>query len=631
MSHRELVIHESWLRSRQYGVDAEVLVEDILEPTQLRILKKENEWLLQVATPTVERLYGWVRSQHSTVIISHANGHILCSIGDPQFMNDAEKVHLREGAGWSEHSRGTNAIGTSIAVQEPVSVVGDEHFCAVNRFLYCAASPVFDISGELAAVIDVSGYCKEYHPSVVHLVDFVSRQVEDELLVRNTERAVILELRPDEDRTVRGLIAFNEDWQVIGANREGRRVLNLIEPTYPCEIPYHLRELKLIFHSVHGRAMDSKRIYLEASGREPQWWTVSVFLDNRPMKLPTGVTVREKQRKTHAARRMPSKELHYTFADIYCRDPALSATLEAARRVAETDYTVLITGESGTGKEMLSQAIHAASLRRHGSFVAINCGGIAPTLLHSELFGYEPGAFTGAGRSGRPGKFELAHGGTLFLDEVAEMPEDMQVALLRVLQEKVITRLGGTKSTPVDVRIIAATNRDLWEQVQQGRFREDLYFRLLGVELRLPALRERTDRVELAEHFLERIGDERGTSGLRLSSEAKRWVESYAFPGNVRELYAVLRQAAFFAEDGEIRLEHFPAHVVNQRKQELEPKESATRLPSLQQVEYAAILQALRTTEGNISRAARLLGIGRNTLYRRLRKLEGQQASAGLE
>lgn len=628
MSERELVIRDSWLRSRQYGVDAEVLVEDILEPAQLKGLREEKEALLQVAKPIVERLYGWVRSQHSTVIVSHVNGYILYSIGDPQFMGDAEKIHLKEGAGWSERSRGTNAIGTAIAVQEPVSVVGDEHFCAVNRFLYCAASPVFDTSGQLAAVIDVSGYCKEYHPSVVHLVDFVSRQVEDELLLRNTGRGVVLELRPDGDRTARALLAFNEEGQVVGANREGLHVLNLGKIEDRSELPSFLINIKNILSLMKGGSFHPKRIQLELPGREPQWWTVSLFLDNRPIQVPARATVREKHRGADDLRG-PSTELRYTFADIFCRDPALSRTLDVARRVAGTDYTVLITGESGTGKEMLSQAIHAASPRRNGPFVAVNCGGVAPTLLHSELFGYESGAFTGAGRSGRPGKFELAHGGTLFLDEVAEMPEDMQVALLRVLQERVITRIGGNQSVPVDVRIIAATNRDLWELVQQGRFRGDLYFRLLGVELRLPALRERKDLAGLAEYFLERIGKEQGVPGLRLSPEAKRFVEEYTWPGNARELYAVLRQASFLAEDGEIRMEHFPAHVVNWQKRGgqrdgSEAGKPEMGLPSLQQVEYAAILEALRSTEGNVSRAARLLGIGRNTLYRRLRKLEGR-------
>ncbi|MBX6396576.1 MAG: sigma 54-interacting transcriptional regulator, partial [Alicyclobacillaceae bacterium] len=344
-----------------------------------------------------------------------------------------------------------------------------------------------------------------------------------------------------------------------------------------------------------------------------------------------GTTVREKQRETivnsdpRPDGQVFSSELRYTFADIYCKDPEFSRILELARQVSKTDYTVLITGESGTGKEMLSQAIHTASHRRHGPFVAVNCGGLAPTLLHSELFGYEAGAFTGAGRSARPGKFELAHGGTLFLDEVAEMPDDMQVALLRVLQERVIVRLGGKHPIPVDVRIIAATNQDLWERVQQGRFRSDLYFRLLGVELRLPPLRERKDRQELTEYFLERIKGELGISSLRLSPAAKRLVEEYPWPGNVRELYAVLRQASFMAKEGEIQVGHFPAHVVNWlRGHGSEPDKPKTQLKPLQEIEYAAILEALRTTDGNVSQAARLLGIGRNTLYRRLRKLEGK-------
>ncbi|MDI3257934.1 MAG: sigma-54-dependent Fis family transcriptional regulator, partial [Kyrpidia sp.] len=566
MCARNLILRDSWWRSREYGVQTDVLVEDILEPPQLKILKEEKEQLLQVVTPAMERLHGWVYSQHSTVMVSHVNGYILYSVGDPKFMSDAQKIHLKEGAGWSERSRGTNAIGTAAAVREPVSVVGGEHYCTVNRFLYCAAAPVFDTFGRLEAIIDVSGYCNEYHPSTVHLVDFVSRQVEDELLLRNPGRGIVFELRPEEDRAVRALIALNEEGRVVGANREGRRMLNLSEIESPHELPVELKNLNHALLGVSFRSFHSQRIQLEFPERRPQWYKISVLADNRPIQVSAGPVSKGKRGGADTASRMTSPELHYIFSDIYCRDPAFSRILDVARRVAGTEYPVLVIGESGTGKEMVSQAIHAASPRRSGPFVAINCGAIPPTLLHSELFGYEPGAFTGADRARRLGKFELAQGGTLFLDEVADMPIEMQVALLRVLQEGVLTRIGGTEPVPVDVRIIAASNEDLWARVQQGDFREDLYFRLLGVELRLPPLRARQDRIGLAEHFLERIGKEQGIPDLKLSPAVKRMMEEYPWPGNVRELYAVLRQAAFFAEGGEIRIEHLPVHMADRQK-----------------------------------------------------------------
>ncbi|WP_245553046.1 sigma 54-interacting transcriptional regulator [Brevibacillus massiliensis] len=224
----------------------------------------------------------------------------------------------------------------------------------------------------------------------------------------------------------------------------------------------------------------------------------------------------------------------YSFYDIYGRDEKFQAAIRLAKRAAATDYTVMLSGESGTGKDIVSQAIHLASMRSNKPYVAINCGAIPKSLLESKLFVYEAGAFTGAKQSGQPGKIEQAHGGTLFLDEIAEMPPEMQVALLRVLQDFTVTRIGGIKPIQVDVRIITATHADLWKNVQEGKFRADLFYRLQGVQVTLPPLREREDRLELAKLLLKGIGSELDQGPLSLTTAAERLIERYPWPGNVR-------------------------------------------------------------------------------------------------
>lgn len=281
----------------------------------------------------------------------------------------------------------------------------------------------------------------------------------------------------------------------------------------------------------------------------------------------------------------------------------------------------MLFGESGSGKDVVSQAIHLASERADKPFVAINCGAIPKSLLESELFGYEPGAFTGAKQTGQPGKFEQAHQGTLFLDEIAEMPSEMQVALLRVLQDFTVYRVGGTKPIHVDVRIITATHTDLWQKVQEGSFRADLFYRLQGVQVTLPPLRERADRLQLAQLLLHGIEAQLGTGPLALGTSAKKLIESYSWPGNVRQLAAALREAAFLSEGGKIERERFPAYILSSFSAKPAEGQISDAQKERTQSGKSDMVDVFLQTGGNISETARILGIGRNTVYRKLKKL----------
>jgi DNA-binding NtrC family response regulator len=293
------------------------------------------------------------------------------------------------------------------------------------------------------------------------------------------------------------------------------------------------------------------------------------------------------------------------------RSPRALAALKVARQVADSTATVLVQGESGTGKELLARIVQP--------FIAVNCAAIPETLLESELFGHERGAFTGAAQR-RLGRFERASGGTLFLDEVGDMSPTMQAKILRVLQEHEIERVGGETPVRVDVRVVAATNRDLETEVAAGRFREDLYYRLAVVVVQLPALRERGDDVDLlALRFLEHFASEHGRPVRELSSEAAERLRAYAWPGNVRQLRNVMERAVLVADGGALRAEHLPPEVLSATAA---PEPDADRFLPLRELERRHIRRALDLTGGNLGDTARILGIHRNTLRQKLRQIK---------
>ena len=306
------------------------------------------------------------------------------------------------------------------------------------------------------------------------------------------------------------------------------------------------------------------------------------------------------------------------FENFKGNDPKIRHIRELGQRIARTDFPVLITGETGTGKEVIARAIHMESGRSAEPFVAINCGAIPKELLESELFGYEEGAFTGAQKGGRPGKFELADTGTLFLDEIGDMPFDMQVKLLRVLQSGEIQRVGGLRTVPVDLRIISATNKDLKQAIAQHQFRADLYYRISTLSILVPPLRERAeDILPLAEHFIRRHELRLNRHPVPLPQETAEAIRRYPWPGNIRQLESAVERAVHLAEGGALLPEHFGiADLMENRR----PAAPAPAQATLEAIERQAIAAALVRFGGNISQTAFALGVSRPTLYRKMSK-----------
>jgi transcriptional regulator with PAS, ATPase and Fis domain len=319
----------------------------------------------------------------------------------------------------------------------------------------------------------------------------------------------------------------------------------------------------------------------------------------------------------------------YTIDHIIGTSWAIEEAKRLALKAAERNSTVLLLGESGVGKELFAHAIHHASVRRSKPFVRFNCASIPRELIESELFGYEAGAFTGAGRKGKPGKFELANQGSIFFDEIGEMPLEMQAKLLRVLQEKEVERVGGTKTMDVDFRLIAATNSDPEVLVKEGRLRRDLFYRLNVVPVHIPPLRERREDIPaICRHMLTRLREEHGVRPLSLSGEVLDLFQRYDWPGNIRELMNVLERASYAAEGQQIEIEHLPLFLHEIGRARAGDRRRSNLREAVKEAEREALLQALKMAKGNKAKAAKLLGIHRTGLYQRLLRLNlgGQPA-----
>lgn len=566
------IVNESWQRCQQFGLKPTDAIDDqMVAGKQLNEVLKKNENLIRHTVGIFEKLFPLIRQTGHVAALVDNTGTVIHTAGDPGFEDQARMVQLQVGANWQERKKGTNAMGVALVEQEPVRIHGNQHFYISNRFLTCAASPIFTPSGELVGVINISGSKELYNPHTLSLVSMIADNLQNRFLLEQAKHEHIVTLK-ELEHTANShplpLLSLDNEHRIIRANQAARRVLgkNCIGQ------PFTEREGFVIETvSDHTRKI---------------WRSVAIYKQHH----------KERQR------------LH-TFRDITGSCPSIRRVKTFAEKAASTDFPVLITGETGTGKELLAQSIHTASSRAEHPFIAVNCGAIPESLVESEWFGYERGAFTGARREGSVGKFEAANLGTIFLDEVGDMSPRAQVALLRVLQEREITRVGGVKSKPIDVRIIAATNKHLTDLIKQGQFRSDLYYRLKGIELTLPPLRERSDIIQLAEYLLNKMA----RPALNLSKEAQNKLLSHDWPGNIRELNSVLVQASFLADGEEIRPEHLQLEHADARPQ-------PDGFLSLKDAEIAAIKKSLQTTGWNISKAAERLQIGRNTLYRKMKE-----------
>jgi len=615
-------IYRSWQRSKAYGVDPFLRPEALmLSESELNERLKQNQQLIDITLPFMHILYKSVQGSGFIVILVDKDGYLLKVIGDPDVIEQAKKNLLVPGANRSEQMAGTNAIGLALAEQRPVQIVGPEHYNKLFQSWTCTAAPINDTTGKLIGVLNLSGSYRLLHKHTLGMVVSVVEAIERQLLInkRNEEIQLLNDLLVSIiEATSEGLIAVDSKGKIMHVNLKVADILALPRKGLESHVKKVIEQNpKFRDILISKKSINDKELVIKNNNLK-KYCIISV----NPIKscktgfLGNVLVIREKRNVHSFVNKITGARAKFTFDDIKGKNIRFLELIELAKKVASTDARIILQGESGTGKELFAQAIHNASNRSEGPFIAVNCGAIPRDLIESELFGYEEGAFTGAVKGGKPGKFELADGGTIFLDEIGELPLEMQTKLLRVLQENQVIRVGSSEIISVNVRVISATNKNLSREVTEGRFRRDLYYRLNVITINIPPLRERKDDIpKLALYFCRSISKKLGLSCPEISEEAMSFLINHTWPGNVRELENTIECGIIRSGGRTIFPEHLPIQSV-----EVEPEQDHIYLKPLSEIERIAINRVLKHTKGNISKAAQILGLSRNTIYRKLKE-----------
>ncbi|WP_246128770.1 sigma-54-dependent Fis family transcriptional regulator [Zoogloea oleivorans] len=615
------VVLRSWERSLQMGLTTgDRRVFNPASRQDKSLIEERSRPLIACALPEMEKLHLALGRAGWALACIDAEGVVVRAVcGSGPDVRDLDRI-FQVGRNVSEAAIGTNGPACVIAEGRPVVVRAGEHFLDEILPFACAAVPLFNPAGQLAGVLDATRFNNGNPVTILEPLTIAARAIENRMLAELGGALTMgFHYRPDLLGTpLEGVLVFAEDGHMLGANQAARQLLGL-EAGLDAEASFNT-----LFDcppETFRRALSGRHVSGVVRSDSGMLFDARFDASHTDSLLSR---LREGARRVHSAVQLrPAGVTSLTPSDSGGADEVASTAIHVASRAFARDIPVLINGETGTGKEVLARRLHDGSARAAGPFVAINCSSLPAGLIESEFFGYDDGAFTGGRRGGAPGKFEQARGGTLFLDEIGDMPLELQGRLLRVLQERSFTRLGGAKLIAFDAHIVSATHRKLDELVAGGLFREDLYYRIKGVRVSLPALRERDDRATLIDALLVR---EAGAEPLpRLSADARQLLLAYRWPGNIRQLSHVLRLALTLAEgEEEIGVQHLPEELLEEPLVCAKVRPSAPAVPDacLRDVELNAVREAMDKCAGNVSAAARSLGVARATLYRKLRLLD---------
>lgn len=617
-------ILNSWKQCLDIGLDPlKPPVFPIIESDELKRLLGQYSELIELAQPLIEMIKISVSGTGFILTLTDSKGIVLEVVGDKSILKMAERNYYMPGCIRNTKDSGTNAIGLCMDLGYPIQVTGAEHFNIYHHPWTCSSSPINDTDGNLIGVITLSGNSTRSHKHTLALVTTAAKSIEDQLreryLIEKTQRLNSI-LTTIHNSISDGFIALNGEHMITHLNKSASRMLGepkdeVVGQSLDKYIAYD-DKINLALRS--GEPLEASEITFKCSSglRKSFMCRVDPIYTSTYKQMGNVLIMAEKRQMINIAKRIGGNYAKYEFSDIKGESPNFLRQIEMAKLASQTNSRILITGESGTGKELFAQAIHNHSHRSNGPFVAISCAAIPRNLIESELFGYKGGAFTGARQKGMTGKFELANSGTLFLDEINGLPLEIQTKLLRALQQNEIMRLGDTTTFPIDVRIIAASNTDLMDEVENGNFREDLYYRLNVMEIIIPPLRERLDDLELLiDHIIRRHCDEMVIEKPQISFEAINWLKNHNWPGNVRELENVLERALLLCQGQPIGIDYLPM-----RSRKLPKFDSST--VTIDQGMKQLIHASLENNHWNISKAARELNISRGMLYRKIKQYQ---------
>lgn len=621
-------VKQSWLRCHNsYHIDpSSSRKPTVLTHRELKNHQEPLESFLRIAKTGLRQLHWQIAAADYVVMLANDEGVTIDYEGISAYETDLRKSGLYLGAIWSESHEGTNGIGTCISTRMPLTVHRNEHYRSRDIGLSCTVAPILNPYGELLAVLDVSSLAPaDDRRSQVLALQLVSTTA---MLIENAhfrkemrERWIvrICKVRDVVSVQSEGLIALDDSGKVVAANN---RAVDM-GLTHASDILIGKNFAKIF-------ALPLTNLIAQ-TGQAPDVPMASYTIDTEELYYlsltPPVPTVRSTARHIERSKEptRPRTGGHLSLNDLAGRDPTMQENVRQAQRLVDKDVSIFIGGETGTGKEAFAQALHTASNRAHGPFVGINCAAIPDTLIESELFGYADGAFTGAKKAGMRGKILQANGGTLFLDEIGDMPLQSQTRLLRVLAEREVVPLGGDQSIPVNIHVICASHHDIERLVTQGQFRNDLYFRLTNVRIKLPSFRDRQDKIDLV---LGALALEQEASGVKaqLGQAALDTILAYDWPGNIRQLRGALKVALALNESGIIDVIDLPSEI-----RAPSPTFAASRSnavftstarpdPDPAQDEVACLVSSLRRNRWCVKSSANELGVSRATLHRKIKK-----------
>ncbi|MBP2635397.1 MAG: modulated sigma54 specific transcriptional regulator, Fis family [Firmicutes bacterium] len=636
-------VAESWLRSHQAGVDPfSVKLGTTVSPAQLQELLAENQLLLETATSLIKPFIDLAIHSGYTLTLRDHQGILLMQKGNLEEISKFNSINSVVGSNWAEEIAGTSAHILCMRHKRPVQLLGPENFSLLLQNNLTSSAPIFDTNKRLIGTLllahdfDESTNKYELHNLQAHSLGWVTtlamaigqqmslKQANHSLTIANNTLEAAISFSDE------GIIMVDSFGKIIRSNHEGLYILQIgLQEAVNYSIFEHLKSNSLITQAIKS---GSTLNYVEETmsvNQSEQTYIIStrpVFLQTNAQVVGAVLRLSHVDKINALVAHRAGNNATFHFEDIIGNDEGTCKSKLMCQRFSASPENILLVGESGTGKELFAQSIHNFS-RPTGPFIAINCAAMPRNLIESELFGYEGGSFTGSERRGRPGKIELASGGTLFLDEIGDMPFEIQAVLLRVLEDKKVMRVGGKRYQPVDFRLVAATNKDLYKMVEEKTFREDLYFRLSVLKLHIPPLRERRkDILLLANYFIQNYCRRVKLPILQISNSVYDIISTYDWPGNVRQLENAMIYAVNMAHGTMLYPEHLPEELlrnpdISSLASGISPISTITSdVVSLQDAEILSIRSALSLVNHNVVKAAALLKVSKSTLYRKIKE-----------
>lgn len=613
------MIEKSWQRCREAGLlhNSNPIIEMETGHAFAQSLDEHSSILATTQQKVLPFYDSLLSNSNCLITLASPSGQVLNSWGEQRFFSKHQPQVFQNGVHWQESLIGTNAIGTALETGSIVQVFHDEHFLTSNRFMTGSAAPLFDADRKMAGVLSISSDAYMPTAHTLGMVKLMSQAIENQLIASQFQQDHYLlwfnTSAENIDSQWSSLLVFNEHGIIVSANRRAEVVLGQDLALQRLDQIFDLKLEQLLSHPAYApMALISHSQF-------------NFFAMLTPPKLAQGRQI--DYRIAPAKNNQVDANAPLTLDRLNMGDARLAKAIKQSSRILNTDIPILIHGETGVGKEVFVNALHLSSERKHAPMIAVNCAAIPAELVESELFGYEKGAFTGANQKGYIGLIRKADKGTLFLDELGDMPMNVQARLLRVLQERKVTPLGSTTSYPVDFKLVSATNRNLKQDVERGTFRQDLYYRVTGLNLSLPALRERTDKEALVEFLLAKYTQDE-LDPPRISLEVLAMFKSHPWPGNIRQMVSVIQIAAAMADNGTISVEHLPDDFLHDIEQAsvtppLVTSSNVAQLHSHEEEQLAqndAWLDIYEKNGRNVTATAKDLNISRNTLYKRLRE-----------